>query len=103
MRSKDLRKAIDALYKRVDKHFGDATTSSSAEHALVLKTVWNACEEEMQRLTVAWKELIAKCYPVSGGVSLRRWNELGADLLNSSSRTIRSDWSLDVMRCMITL
>lgn len=64
LRAKDLRKAIDALYKRVDKHFGDVSTTGPV---LVLKTVWGATEEEMQRLTTAWKGLIEKCYPVSSG------------------------------------
>ncbi|KAI5474704.1 Exocyst complex, component Exoc1 [Pseudohyphozyma bogoriensis] len=62
VRSKDLRKAVDALYKRVDKHFGDVE-NPSAEHAVVIKTVWKACEEEMLRLTATWKGLIDKCYP----------------------------------------
>lgn len=66
LRAKDLRKAVDALYKRVDKHFGDASvTNPSAEHVVVLKTVWTACEDEMQRLTSVWRGLIEKCYPVS--------------------------------------
>jgi exocyst complex component 1 len=65
LRAKDLRKAVDALYKRVDKHFGDASvTNPSAEHVIVLKAVWTACENEMQRLTSVWRGLIEKCYPV---------------------------------------
>jgi hypothetical protein len=65
LRAKDLRKAIDALYKRVDKHFGGEVSNQAADHTDVLKTVWKACEEEMVRLVTAWKGLIAKCYPVS--------------------------------------
>lgn len=64
LRAKDLRKAIDALYKRVDKHFGGEVSNQAADHTDVLKTVWKACEEEMVRLVTAWKGLIAKCYPV---------------------------------------
>ncbi|KAM0792567.1 hypothetical protein ACM66B_005230 [Microbotryomycetes sp. NB124-2] len=60
LRSKDVRKAVDALYKRVDKHFNDQSVSDSA---VVLKTVWSACDEEMQRLTGVWRGLIEKCYP----------------------------------------
>lgn len=63
LRAKDLRKAIDVLYKRVDKHFGDVL-NPSAEHTAVIKEVWKACEDEVQRLTSAWKSLIEKCYPV---------------------------------------
>lgn len=65
LRSKDLRKAIDALYKRVDKHFGGDVVHQAADHTDVLRTVWKACEDEMVRLVTAWKGLIAKCYPVS--------------------------------------
>lgn len=65
LRAKDLRKAIDALYKRVDKHFGGEVSNQAVGHTDVLKTVWKACEEEMVRLMTAWKGLIAKCYPVS--------------------------------------
>ncbi|KAK4704899.1 exocyst complex component 1, partial [Phenoliferia sp. Uapishka_3] len=62
LRAKDLRKAIDALYKRVDKHFGDVL-NPSAEHSAVIKEVWKACEVEVQRLTSAWKSLMERCYP----------------------------------------
>ena len=82
LRAKDLRKAIDALYKRVDKHFGDVT-NPSAEHAAVIKEVWKSCEGEVQRLTGAWKSLIDKCYPVSScpshliqGAGLNLYGEL---------------------------
>ncbi|KAL8293183.1 hypothetical protein RQP46_000877 [Phenoliferia psychrophenolica] len=72
LRAKDLRKAIDALYKRVDKHFGDVT-NPSAEHAAVIKEVWKACEGEVQRLTSAWKGLIDRCYPdEKGGLEFSR-------------------------------
>ncbi|GAA5882579.1 hypothetical protein JCM16303_002054 [Sporobolomyces ruberrimus] len=63
VRAKDLRKAIDALYKRVDKHFGADISSPSAEHTDVLKTVWKACEDELTRLTTNWRNLVQKCYP----------------------------------------
>ncbi|GAA6011560.1 hypothetical protein JCM11491_004688 [Sporobolomyces phaffii] len=63
VRAKDLRKAIDALYKRVDKHFGADISSPSAEHTDVLKTVWKACEDELTRLTSTWRSLVQKCYP----------------------------------------
>lgn len=62
LRAKDLRKAVDALYKRVDKHFGDASNPAES-HNDVLRTVWKACEDEMQRLVTSWRGLIEKCYP----------------------------------------
>lgn len=67
LRSKDLRKAVEVLYKRVDKHFGDVL-NPSAEHADVIKTVWKACEDEVLRLTKVWKGLIEKCYPVGSSL-----------------------------------
>lgn len=64
IRAKDLRKAIDQLYKRVDKHFGGDVANPAAEQNEVLKTVWKATEDEMARLVGQWKGLVAKCYPV---------------------------------------
>ncbi|GAA5862901.1 hypothetical protein JCM3774_006681 [Rhodotorula dairenensis] len=77
VRVKDLRKAVDALYKRVDKHFGGEFANqafAAADHSDVLKTVWKACEEEVVRLFTAWKGLIAKCYPdeKSGNIEVGR-------------------------------
>ena len=69
-RAKDLRKAIEALYKRVDKHFGAEVVNQAAQQKDVLKTVWKACEDELVRLVAEWKALIAKCYPVRPSLSL---------------------------------
>ncbi|KAH7334433.1 exocyst complex component Sec3-domain-containing protein [Rhizoctonia solani] len=69
--SKDMRKNIDGLYKRVEKHF-DAEegsvppTGQSGAAAPVLAGVWNACEEELLQLTDKWIKLIGQCYPDSG-------------------------------------
>ncbi|ELU38817.1 exocyst protein [Rhizoctonia solani AG-1 IA] len=69
--SKDMRKNVDGLYKRVEKHF-DAEEGSTipAGHngaaAPVLVGVWNACEEQLLRLTDRWIKLIGQCYPDSG-------------------------------------
>lgn len=70
LRAKDLRKAVEQLYKRVDKHFGAepgqmTMTPTPSEGGEVLKTVWTACEDETQRLVAGWRGLIDKCYPVS--------------------------------------
>ncbi|BGP23018.1 exocyst complex, component Exoc1 [Rhodotorula toruloides] len=74
VRAKDLRKAIDALYKRVDKHFGVDVANQAAEHTDVLKTVWKACEDEVTKTIVEWKSLVAKCYPdeKGGGIEVAR-------------------------------
>lgn len=63
VRSRDLRKAVDALFKRVDKHFGADVSHPSAGQGAVLKTVWRATEEELQRLLGGWRALIERCYP----------------------------------------
>lgn len=77
LRAKDLRKAVDALYKRVDKHFGaepgDDVARSGGE---VLKTVWTACEDETQRLVGVWRGLLSKCYPVSTLVETHRFGDI---------------------------
>jgi hypothetical protein len=65
LRAKDLRKAVDALYKRVDKHFAADPDDGASAGGEVLKTVWSACEDETQRLVGVWRGLMAKCYPVS--------------------------------------
>ncbi|KAJ8295628.1 Exocyst complex component 1 [Rhodotorula toruloides] len=74
IRAKDLRKAIDALYKRVDKHFGVDVANQAAEHTDVLKTVWKACEDEVTKTIAEWKSLVAKCYPdeKGGGIEVGR-------------------------------
>lgn len=58
---KDLRKAVEALAKRVDKHFNDVT-NPSAENAQVIATVWRACQDEASRLIRSWRGLTERCY-----------------------------------------
>ncbi|GAA5999358.1 uncharacterized protein JCM10292_001230 [Rhodotorula paludigena] len=84
VRAKDLRKGVDALYKRVDKHFGGEVANQAAEHTDVLKTVWKACEDEVTRLVSNWKALVAKCYPdeKSGGIEVGR-QDLHAFFVNA--------------------
>ncbi|KDE03286.1 hypothetical protein MVLG_06216 [Microbotryum lychnidis-dioicae p1A1 Lamole] len=62
LRAKDVRKAVDGLYKRVDKHFGGEVTHQAAQHSEVLKTVWKACEDEMLRMSGGWRALLERCY-----------------------------------------
>jgi len=69
--SKDMRKYVDILSKRVEKHFtdgekglpdeGNGTTSSK-----VLLDVWKACEEEFVKLTETWSSRISQWYSDSG-------------------------------------
>lgn len=68
--SKDMRRNVDGLYKRVEKHFdadeGAAAPGQSGAAGPVLVGVWNACEEELIRLTDKWIKLISQCYADSG-------------------------------------
>lgn len=80
---KDLKKHIDGLYKTVQKHFIDSSAAVSASSAnpgnasqdrdraaaaeesvgrTVSLGVWRTCEEELVKLTEAWKERVGQCY-----------------------------------------
>jgi hypothetical protein len=59
---KDMRRHIDTLYKRVEKHFADEDTNSTA----LLKDVWTACEQELVRCTERFSRLISQCYRDTG-------------------------------------
>jgi len=69
--AKDVRKHIDTLFKRVEKHFTDSETAS-AETAVgtkpgtVLYGVWRTCEEEVMRITDLFSKHIVQCYSDSG-------------------------------------
>ncbi|PLW50744.1 hypothetical protein PCASD_00689 [Puccinia coronata f. sp. avenae] len=58
---KDIKKSIETLSKRVDKHFSDLA-NPSAENSVVMATVWSACEKELIRLIGDWQALLTKCY-----------------------------------------
>ncbi|KAF8519134.1 exocyst complex component sec3 subunit [Hysterangium stoloniferum] len=60
--AKDMRRHIDALYKRVEKHFADEDTGSTA----LLKDVWTACEQDLVRCTDRFSRLILQCYKDTG-------------------------------------
>ncbi|KDQ19898.1 hypothetical protein BOTBODRAFT_27319 [Botryobasidium botryosum FD-172 SS1] len=72
--TKDLRRSIDVLYKRVEKHFSQVADGAGGggpgEDPLaagsVIADVWKACEEELVRSTERFTRLIARCYPESG-------------------------------------
>jgi hypothetical protein len=77
--AKDMRKAVDALARRVEKHFSieetdsmnnklSGTGSISAESAALIRVVWTACGNTLSGDVSAWQDLIAKCHPDSGQV-----------------------------------
>ncbi|KAG1757754.1 exocyst complex component Sec3-domain-containing protein [Suillus lakei] len=69
---KDIRKHIDALFKRVEKHFTEAEEKAMKEEnsgiapGTVMVGVWKACEEELQRMTENFNKRISQCYADSG-------------------------------------
>jgi len=73
--TKDLQKYINALFKRVEKHFTEASDIATSEQAssstgiasgTVLVGVWKACEEELLRMTEFFNRKIAQCYANTG-------------------------------------
>lgn len=65
--AKDMRKAVDALAKRVEKHFSiDDDTASAQESAEMVNAVWRACGKELARETEREQELISRCFADSG-------------------------------------
>lgn len=64
--AKDMRRNIDSLYKRVEKHYADPGEEHAGNSASVLKGVWMACEQELVRATERFTKLIAQCYKDTG-------------------------------------
>ncbi|KAI0715395.1 exocyst complex component Sec3-domain-containing protein [Earliella scabrosa] len=73
--AKDIRKHVDALFKRVEKHFDEASEKATTEDAsastgiapgTVMVGVWRACEEELLRITELFNKRIAQCYKETG-------------------------------------
>jgi exocyst complex component 1 len=73
--SKDVRKHIDSLFKRTEKHFTEASDIATSEQAssstgiapgTVLVGVWKACEEELLRMTDFFSKKIDQCYANTG-------------------------------------
>ena len=76
--AKDVRKHVDALFKRVEKHFTEASEKTTTQEVssstgiapgTVMVGVWKACEEELLRITEVFAKRIAQCY-ASTGVTL---------------------------------
>ncbi|KAG8991792.1 hypothetical protein FRB90_001230, partial [Tulasnella sp. 427] len=69
--AKDIRKGIEALFKRLEKHFdeeGEMVSSSTSKviAGTVMAAVWQACEEEVVRETQRYSKIISQCYGDSG-------------------------------------
>ncbi|KAH9944208.1 exocyst complex component Sec3-domain-containing protein [Epithele typhae] len=73
--AKDIRKYVDTLFKRVEKHFDEASEKATTEDAsantgiapgTVMVGVWKACEEELLRITDLFNKRIAQCYKETG-------------------------------------
>ena len=67
--AKDVRKHVDALFKRVEKHFEDASEKTTTEEVSrgiaagsVMVGVWKACEDELIRITELFSKRINQCY-----------------------------------------
>ena len=74
--AKDVRKHIDSLFKRVEKHFTEASEKATSEDVstgiasgTVMVGVWKACEDELLRITDVFVKRIDQCYK-DMGVSL---------------------------------
>lgn len=69
---KDVRKHIDVLFRRVEKHFTEAEEKATKEEnsgiapGTVMVGAWKACEEELQRMTEGFSARILQCYADSG-------------------------------------
>jgi hypothetical protein len=69
--AKDVRKHVEALAKRVEKHFTEAsekeiTQRSGIARGTVVVGVWKACGTETVRMTELFSNLISQCYGQSG-------------------------------------
>lgn len=66
--AKDVRKHVDVLFKRVEKHFTEASEKTTTEDSggiapgTVLVGVWKACEDELLKSTTQFSNLISQCY-----------------------------------------
>lgn len=66
-----MRRHIEVLYKRIEKHFSLATEQPGggvavAEEGSALQDVWSACQEEVLKETDYFSRLMAQCYEGTG-------------------------------------
>ncbi|KAJ7596864.1 exocyst complex component Sec3-domain-containing protein [Mycena floridula] len=70
--AKDIRKHVDVLFKRVEKHFTESSDKVVTEEnrgiapGSAMAGVWRACEEEVLRITELFSKRISQCYSDSG-------------------------------------
>lgn len=70
---KDIRKHVENLAKRIEKHFTEgsdgpstAAVSSGIASGTAMAGVWKAFEEELLRITELFTKRVGQCYPDSG-------------------------------------
>ena len=61
--AKDIRKNVDALFKRVEKHFTDEETDAVSS---AMAGVWKACEKELLDMTDLFLDRINRCFKDTG-------------------------------------
>ncbi|KAK7468715.1 hypothetical protein VKT23_003218 [Stygiomarasmius scandens] len=69
--AKDIRKHVDSLFKRVEKHFTEASEKTTEEGrgilpGTVMVGVWKACQDELLRITELFSKRITQCYSDTG-------------------------------------
>ena len=62
--AKDIRKYIDTLFKRVEKHFTETSDKTVSDDMVPI--VWKACEQELISMTGRISTLISQNYGDSG-------------------------------------
>lgn len=67
--AKDIKRNVDAIFKRVEKHFSDGDEAAGgggvAMPGTVLLVVWQACEDDTVKLTERFLKFIATCHKES--------------------------------------
>lgn len=67
LNSKDIKRVIESLFKRVSKHFSeDSGESGTLTTGTVAMAVWKSLEDEFIRNTDRFAKIIAQCYPDTG-------------------------------------
>ena len=69
--TKELRKGIDVLYKRIDKHFGQVSDETDAVYGSkgpeiaksLVQEVWRVCQKEYNTIIELCKRIISTYYP----------------------------------------
>lgn len=66
--AKDMRKAIETMSKRVDKHFteDDAVSAGEGSNHVLIQTVWREVTAGLKRETERAREIVGKSYSDSG-------------------------------------